>query len=142
VSARAPEPPSGEPAPVTASVGTGAPIDLVALAEEVCRRYRGEFPDESGRYGEAGNAWCVHDNQYLLSWAAEAAGGFVDMHREVAWLARVLEARDFPLERLARNLDLGAEVTGEQLPRPVGEPLAAVLADAAVFVRSRVTFLD
>jgi hypothetical protein len=28
----------------------------------------------------------------------------------VAWLARVVEAREFPLERLARNLEIAAEV--------------------------------
>jgi hypothetical protein len=33
-------------------------LDLYALACEVCRRYRLEFPDEVLRYGDVRNAWC------------------------------------------------------------------------------------
>ena len=123
------------------SIGDGAAISLEPLAREICRRYQLEFPDEKGRYGDAGNDWCVHDNQHLLHWGAESVDGFVDMHQEVAWLARVLEARAFPLTRLARDLDLAAEVTGERVPGSPGEILSAVFHDAAAFVRSRATFL-
>jgi len=136
------EPPSGQPPPAEAQLGDGDPLDLAALAREICRRYRSEFPDEAERYGDAGNAWCVHDNQHLLNWAVGSANGYVDFEREVAWLARVLEARDFPLDRLARNLDIGGDVVREQLGGERGERLAAVLAGGAVLVRSRETFLD
>lgn len=136
------EPPSGQPPPTEARLGDGPPIDLPALAREICRRYRGEFPDEAERYGDAGNAWCVHDNQHILNWAAGAVNGYVDLERELGWLARVLEARDFPLDRLARNLDLAAEVGREQVGGARGDGLAAELGRGAAFVRSRETFLD
>ena len=136
------EPPGGEPPPASVTLGDGQPLDLAALAEEICRRYRAEFPDEEGRYGEVGTAWCVHDNQYLLHWAAEAAEGYVDMRREVAWLGSVLEARAFPLQRLARDLEIGAEVVQERLSPGQAEPLAEVLVDTAAFVRSRGSFLS
>jgi len=63
------------------------------------------------------------------------------MHDEVAWLASVLEARGFPLERLCRDLEIGAEVVRKQVCGAAGEQLAAALGDAAEFVRSRGTFL-
>ena len=136
------DPPSGQPPPTEARVGDdGRPLDLAALAREVCRRYRSEYPDERERYGDAGNAWCVHDNQHLLNWAAGAVNGYVDLEREVGWLARVLEARDFPLDRLARNLDIGADVVREQVGGAPGNDLADALAGAAAFVRSKQTFL-
>ena len=134
------ERPSGEPPPAEAHVEGGERIDLVALAEEICRRYRAEFPDEQGRYGDAGIAWCVHDNQHILNWAVGEANGFVELERELAWLARVLEARDFPIARLARDLEIAADVSREGLAgsaRAIGEALSA----GAVFVRSRPTFL-
>ena len=139
---RRPEPPSGQPPPTEARLGGGDPLDLAALAREICRRYRGEYPDEAERYGDAGNAWCVHDNQHLLNWAAGSANGYVEFEREVAWLARVLEAREFPLDRLARNLDIGADVVREQVGGERGDQLGQVLSSGARFVRSRESFLD
>jgi hypothetical protein len=98
--------------------GRGA-LDLRALAEEICTRYRAEFPDEQQRYGDAGVAWCIHDNQHLLNWAAIESNGLGGFERKLAWLAAVLEARGFPLERLARNLELAAAVLDENgEPRP------------------------
>ena len=103
-----PAPPSTR-APDTARLH-GAEIDLVGPAREICRRYRLEFPDERGRYGEAGMAWCVHDNQHILSWAAMAVEYGLGMERQLEWLAEVLGSRDFPLERLVRDLEIAAEV--------------------------------
>ncbi|MCW2834638.1 MAG: hypothetical protein JWN68_2591 [Nocardioides sp.] len=133
---RRPDPPSGTPPPTEARLGDTV-VDLIPLAEEICRRYRDEFPDEAERYGDAGIAWCVHDNQHLLFWGAGAVDGGVDLDRQVDWLATVLEARDFPLDRLARNLDLGAEVILEQLESGHGGRMAAALAAAATSVRLR-----
>jgi hypothetical protein len=141
VNGRAIEPPGGEAPPSSACLDDDEPLDLVELARAICRRYRDEFPDEQSRYGDAGTAWCVHDNQWLLSWGAESVTGYLDMHDEVAWLASVLEARGFPLERLCRDLEIGAEVVLKQVRGRSGEQLAAVLRDAADFVRSRETFL-
>lgn len=136
------EPPSGQPPPTEARLGDGPPLDLGALAREICRRYRSEFPDERERYGDAGDKWCVHDNQHLLNWAAGSVNGYVDLEREVGWLARVLEARDFPLDRLARNLEIGADVVREQVGGARGDDLAAAMAGGGAFVRSKPSFLD
>ncbi len=111
------------------------------MAEEICRRYDAEFPDERERYGPAGQAWCVHDNQHILNWAVGADLGWVDLHRELAWLARVLEARDFPLDRLARNLELAAAVVGDHAEGEGAAALANRLTAGATFVRSRPSFL-
>ena len=119
----------------------GEELELSPLAQEICRRYRQEFPDEPERYGSAVDAWCVHDTQHLLNWGAEAVGGYVDMEYETGWLASVLEARGFPIERLARNLDIAAHVVLEAVNSPFGRELANELAVAASFVRSRGTFL-
>ena len=126
------QPPSGVAAPLVARVDGGAELDLRALAQEICRRYRDEFPDEQGRYGDAGVAWCVHDNQHILKWAVGDANGYSELERELAWLARVLETRDFPLDRLARDLEIAADVA---------EELAEPLRRGAEFVRSRETFI-
>ena len=130
------EPPGGTPPPDRAVlVGADEPIELVPLAREICRRYRDEFPDEQQRYGDAGMAWCVHDNQHILNWAVGARNGYTELHHELAWLARVLEARDFPLDRLARNLEIAADVASEL-------PIADDLAGGARFIRSRPSFLS
>ncbi len=57
-----------------------------------------------------------------------------DLDEQACWLARVLHARDFPLERLAYNLRLAGEVTRERLPAGEGEALDAVLRRAALAV--------
>jgi hypothetical protein len=93
----------------------GEVIHLGPLAHEICRRFLLEFPDDRERYGDAALAWCVHDNQWILGWAAEdlEVGGthFAD---NVRWLERVLRARDYPTERLVRDLELVAEVVGSE----------------------------
>jgi hypothetical protein len=139
------KPPSGgDEAPrVSAPIGRKGPVlDLLTLATEICRRYQREFPDEKKRYGEAGNQWCVHDNQHLLNWGVESANGHLDINREVSWLASVLEARGFPIERLARTLDLGSDLVSEQAIGAPGDKVALVLTDTASFVRSSGSFLD
>lgn len=83
----------------------------------------------------------MHDNQHVLNWAAGAAAGIVDLERELAWLARVLEARDFPLARLARNLEIGAGVIESELGE-AGSAVRVALENGARFVRSRESFLE
>jgi hypothetical protein len=105
--------PTGVAPPEDAALPDGERLDLVLLAREICRRYRDEFPDEDERYGEAGNEWCRHDNRYILSWAALALRGYEDFDARIDWLAGVLGARDFPLDRLARDLEIAADVVPE-----------------------------
>ena len=57
----------------------------------------------------------MHDNQHLLNWAALDVAGAVVLDEQVAWLARVLAARDFPVDRLARDLELAAAVVRAQV---------------------------
>jgi hypothetical protein len=102
-------------------------MDLIGMATTVCRQYRAEFPDERERYGDAGIAWCVRDNQHLLNWAVESVNGDFDIKHEVAWLANVLQAREFPIERLARGLDICAAVTAGALPVDPGKKLNEAL---------------
>src|SRR3954463_8902201 len=79
-------PRGGTPPPAVSRDVRGREIELRPLAVEICRRYRKEFPDEEERYGEAGNAWCVHDNLHILNWAfLETAHGSVLDH-QVRWL--------------------------------------------------------
>jgi hypothetical protein len=112
-----PGPPSGATPPAAAQLADGTVIDLRALAVEICRTYRDEFPDERERYGEAGVQWCVHDNQYLLAWAIQdARDGTVLLRDQAIWLRDVLEARDFPRERLRRNLELAAAAVADCEP--------------------------
>lgn len=135
-----PQPPSGVPAPRRVTGPGGDELDLVALAEEVSDRYYEQFPDELERYGPAGRDWCRHDLQHKLNWAALAVEGLVDLDQEVAWLARLLEVRGFPVARLARSLDLAADVVREQVAE--GEAMAATLDGTAGMLRRRQTFVD
>ena len=132
-----PEPPSGAPPPAHAFTSDGTPITLLPLAREICARYRQEFPDEEERYGPAGMEWCLHDNQYLLAWAIQdVRDSTVVLSDQVTWLAGVLKARDFPIARLARNLEIAGEVLRTSpvlgdLAEAVSENLAASAATVA-----------
>ena len=105
--------PSGAPAPEEA-----AGLDLRAMAQRVTDRYGEEFPDEDERYEpKVWRAWCRHDTQYLLQWAVLDAEGATSLQRQVDWLAGILDARGFPLDRLARTLELAAD-EAEREERP------------------------
>ena len=131
------DPPSGEPPPEAAPLPSGEWLELEPVVLEICRRYRSEFPDEVNRYGDAGFEWCLHDNRYLVAWAAHDVEDLgVDLINEVEWLAQVLRARDFPLDRLARDLEIAAEVADDQAAAR-SPKLAGRLREAAEHVRSR-----
>jgi hypothetical protein len=125
--------------PRKATLPSGREVDLVARAEEACAAYDAEFPDERQRYGPAGMEWCRHDNQHLLNWAALSLSKILNFEEQLAWLARVLEAREFPLERLARNLELLAAALVTHHPN-VPE-LQERLLQGSAYVRARKTFL-
>jgi hypothetical protein len=127
-------PPSGHPPPRDARLGGGT-VDPERLAARICERYSALYPDERERYGAAGDAWCRHDNQHILSWAIAAGSGLVDFSREIGWLARVLAARDFPLDRLAHDLELAAEELEADQGADAAEA-AAVLRRGAAQVRA------
>ncbi len=126
-------PTSGQPPPRTARVEK-TQLDLEALAAEVCDRYHAEFTDEEAKYGGAGREWCRHDNQWLLFWGVNDILGLDELDRQALWLAGVLRSRDFPIDRLVRNLQIAADVVTARVPAPVGTQLVARLTSATVAV--------
>ena len=127
-------PPSGA-APPTHATLAGVDVALLPLAEAVADRYFAEFPEDLERYGEAARAWEVHDTQYCLQWAILDVEESADLEREIAWLANILRSRGFPLEHLARNLELAADVAEEQLGEP-GLTVAERLLTGTALVRA------
>lgn len=117
----------------------GRLIELTPVARAACDAYVAEFPEYTERYGRPGMLWCVHDNQHILSWAITRHSNDLLEH-ELAWLARVLEARGFPLESLARGIELLA--TSFTAAHPDLEAVAERLNYGATFVRSRPSFLS
>ncbi len=130
-------PPPGSHVPRSARVGD-ADVALEPLAEEVSRRYAAEFPDEEGRHGEHWRAWCVHDTAYVLSWSALDARGVPTLDGQVRWLAGVLEARGYPPARLARSLEICAEVVDEHVT--ASEAMRDALRAGAGAVRESTSF--
>jgi len=128
-------PPSGSPAPTSATLA-GRRIELTPLAEAVADRYFNEFPQDLERYGHAARAWEIHDTAHCLQWAVLDVERFADLQREIEWLANVLHARGFPLEHLARNLELAADVTNERIAEH-GPAIAQRLRSAATAVRNQ-----
>ena len=106
-----PAPPSGVNPPQTFQLADGTEIDLAPLARTLCEHYYGLYPDDLERYGPEGQAWCDHDSRYLLAWGLEdARAQTVDCVAQVQWLARVLTARSFPIQRLVRHVELTANI--------------------------------
>jgi hypothetical protein len=131
-------PPSGWPPPDEARLH-GADVALGPLCEDIADRYFQRFPADLARYGpDVARAWEIHDTRHVVSWAIGAEEGRVDLDDQVRWLARVLEARNFPLDHLAGNLELAADVVAERLDRGAG--VAGRLRDAAATVRATKTF--
>ena len=119
-------PPSGAEPPHTVDRKGGSELDLDPLARAVCDEYFREFPDHLERYGPAGDQWCVHDSLYLFAWAiADHDWGDLVLNDQVAWLADVLAARDFPVERLARHLELAGAIAAGRGDGGVAELLGA-----------------
>jgi hypothetical protein len=132
-------PPSGWPPPEDALLGETT-VALGPLAATVADRYFAAHPEDLERYGpDVARAWELHDTRYLLSWAIGDVEDHVDLDRQVAWLARILEARSFPLEHLASNLELAADVVAEAVDG--GAPVAERLRAAAALVRRTPSFL-
>ena len=125
-------PPSGFPPPEVASLG-GVEVALKPLAVAVADRYFAEFPEDVVRYGDAARDWEVHDTCHCLHWAFLDAEGYASLEKEVAWLSDVLGARGFPLDKLARNLELAGAVVEERVPS--GALVAGRLHAAATSVR-------
>jgi len=119
----------------SARLPDGELVFLAPLAHEVSDRFLAEFPDELERYGDAGRDWCVHDNQWVLDWAASATTlGSAYFVGKVTWLARVLGSRGYPRERLVRDLELAAAAV-QEAPGEGRAQMAAVLDAGAAALR-------
>ena len=131
-----PRAPSGGAPPESATLPDGSTLELAPVAREIARRHRLEFPDEAERYGDRGLEWCAYDNQWLLSWDVIAAIGWEDFDRQLHWLAGILESRGYPVDRLARDLEIAVQVTAEAMPS-AGTSLTELLLAGAEAVRAR-----
>ena len=126
------EPPSGVNPPEVFQLANGTRVDLGPLAGQLCALYYDAYPDDLERYGAAGEAWCDHDSRYLLAWALEdERASTLDCVEQVQWLGRVLAARSFPIERLARHVELTAAVLRTSGLGKAGERAADRLTQAA-----------
>jgi hypothetical protein len=118
--------------PESFELADGTLVDLGPLAHLISQLYYDVYPDDLERYGTAGQAWCEHDGRYLLAWGLEdARAGTVDCVEQVAWLGRVLKARAFPIERVARHVELTAAVLRSSDVGEVGQRAADRLTEAA-----------
>jgi hypothetical protein len=124
-------PRGGTPPPDRALLDGGEAAFLAPLAHETTVRYGAEFPDERERYGDAWFDWCLHDTQWILSWAA--AGEDV-LDAQLAWLAELLAARDFPLERVRRCVELAADVVDERHGEEAGAVSGRLRTAAAALI--------
>ena len=141
---RRPARPGGEPPPESMRLPDGSEAELGPLVREITDRYVAAFPDELDRYADPDvmREWSEHDNRHLLNWAAQhASGRLAGFQSQIAWLARVLEARDFPLPRYAADLAIAAEVVHSRLGAR-GEAVAESLREGAEMVRATRTFLS
>lgn len=123
--------PSGELPPAYATLLDGSKLALPPLAAQATAHYVEAFPDEDERYTPEWREWCTHDNQHVLRWAIDAQRGLVDLWEQISWLARVLDARDYPLDRLARSLELAADVLDEHVGAGVAGAASELRAAAS-----------
>jgi hypothetical protein len=107
---------------------------MLDLAESVCAEYYRLYPDTDERYGGRGRAYCAHDNAYLAAWIVNAVElrSPATFARDVQWLADLLAARGFPMERFASNLELVADAVAAAGLAPLGtvQSIVRPVADA------------
>jgi hypothetical protein len=114
----------------------GRRVELAPIAAEIADRYFARHPGDLERYGaDVARAWEVHDTLHILNWAIGDLEGFIVLDERVTWLADVLAARDFPLDHLAGNLEIAADVVEERVDG--GAPVAERLRAAAALVTAR-----
>ncbi|HET8978072.1 MAG TPA: hypothetical protein VFN87_07930 [Solirubrobacteraceae bacterium] len=122
------QPPGGMAPPELAELPDGSRLALRGLAEKISDAHLERHPEDAERYGtEMARAWCVHDNQHLLFWAA----GDLDLAGQLAWLAGVLDARDYPVANLVDNVTTGADVLERETPTAAGRAVAERMRAAA-----------
>lgn len=109
----------------------GEEVNLVVLAELVSERHLERHPEDAEAYGlDLAWRWAVHDNQHILQWAIEDR----DLEGQLAWLARLLGARGYPVPNLLDNVLTGAAALEDRLPGGAGPVVAARMRAAAAAV--------
>ena len=78
----------------------------------------------------------MYDNRWILSWSIMAAGGCGDFHTQLRWLAGIVQTRGYPVQWLARDLEIAAEVTVDALTS-ASDPVRIILLSGAGAVRAR-----
>jgi hypothetical protein len=108
------------------------PGQWIPVAERICARHAAEFPDVVARYGDRGQAYCIHDGAYLVAWLVDEldAGPAGSFGRNVGWLWSVLDARGYPADSFRRSLELLADELVMLRPDDAGR--ITVLVTAAV----------
>lgn len=110
------------------------PGHMLGLAESVCAEFYRLFPNTDERYGGRGRAYCTHDNAYLAAWIVSAVelDSPATLARDVTWLADLLAAREFPMDRFVRNLELVADAVAADglAPALAVETIVRPVADA------------
>jgi hypothetical protein len=120
--------------PTRASLPDGVVLDLASLAALISSEHLSRHPDDVARYGDVIRDWCVHDNQHLLNWAVLDVRGELDFGSQVAWLAGVLGARDYPLASLADDLQVAAHTVRKEIDSEYATALGDVLASGVAFI--------
>ncbi len=126
-------PPSGMAPPGAVLTTTGETVQLIPLAEEVAGRHLEGHPEDVTRYGEKlAWQWCVHDMQHVLAWAITDQ----EFRGQLAWLARILDARDYPVNNLFDCVLTAADVVERDLPPDVASEVADRMRQVADALRS------
>jgi hypothetical protein len=116
------------PPPSLASLPDGATIELHPLAQRIADAHLGRHPEDVERYGdELARAWCTHDHQHILAWAA----GDLDLDGQLAWLARLLDARGYPVANLLDSVSTAADTLERALDTDAAREVSARLRAAA-----------
>jgi hypothetical protein len=103
-------PAGGLTPPVVATLPDGTQLDLLPLARQIAAEHLARHPEELERYGDAVRAWCIHDNQHLLNWAALDLAGAGKLEAQLRWLGNVLTSRGYPLRSLVDDLHIAGSL--------------------------------
>ena len=125
-------PPSGMPPPSVAMFPDGTAVELRRLAQKIADAHLRRHPEDVERYGaELAREWATHDHQHILAWAA----GDLDLDGQLAWLARVLDARGYPVENFLDSLAIAAETLERELDTDAAREVSSRLRAAAARLR-------
>lgn len=108
----------GATAPPADATLDGVSVDFAPLIDVVAHRYFSNGQPHGAVSEDIARRWHAHDTAYLVQWAIDDCAGYGSLERELRWLTDVLHHRNFPLDGLAANLDIIADVvaTNTRLP--------------------------